>query len=219
MAKRETIELGRAVVEIEERPGYLLVVETGRLTSLADLRVYHGELERIVRQRKVTRALIDARGEVGDAPPDVREAMWDWLLDPARGFEVVAFVLHASVAVTRVNMTALSRGANLRAFESVSEAQRWLARGGRPSSLAPRRPSVSATARTMRPGELEPDGGAQASASRRRPAAAVESAPPRRSAPVPSDTTGRASRASRHYVPRASEEEPGEGSDGSSSVA
>ncbi|MGE3632054.1 MAG: hypothetical protein AB7P00_19255 [Sandaracinaceae bacterium] len=148
-------------MEVEERPGYLFIVETGRLTSVGDVRRYQSEVDRIVKRSSIRRAIIDSRGEVGDAPIEARNAMWDWLVDPARGFEVVAFVLPPGVGVARVNMTALSRGANVRAFDTVTAAQRWLSRGGR-QTLGGKRPSsfppaVSGTAPTQRPPETKSD--------------------------------------------------------------
>ena len=98
-------------MEVEERPGYLFIVESGRMGGIREVQRYQLEVDEIVRQTGIKRALIDARGEVGDAPADVREAMWEWLLDPSRGFEVAAFVLPPGMAVARVNMTALSRTA------------------------------------------------------------------------------------------------------------
>lgn len=148
------------MVEVEERPGYLFIVESGRITGMTDVRRYQSEVDRIVRSSGLRRALIDARGEVGEPAPEVRQAMWDWLLDAERSFDVVAFVLPEGMVTARVNMTALSRGANLRAFETMSAAQRWLARGGRTTVADMRPPSsqppsteegVSGTAKTVPP--------------------------------------------------------------------
>lgn len=158
MGKKKTIELDRALIEIEERQGYLFVVESGRLSGMRDVRRYHSEVDQMIRATGITKGLIDARGEVGDGDPDQRDAMWEWLLDPSRSFEVTAFVLPAGMAVARVNMTALAKGANLRAFETVSAAQRWLARGGRPTagfrSSSQNVPGASSTIRppSERPG-------------------------------------------------------------------
>lgn len=128
---RESIEFPHAFIEVEVRAGYLLVIETGALTSLLDVQRYCQAMDRIIGRTKIVRAIIDARGEVGDPPEPVRDAMWQWLTEEGRGFDVVAFVLPTEMAVARVNMTALAKGARLRAFESVMDAQRWLLRGPR----------------------------------------------------------------------------------------
>lgn len=136
MPLRQTLELPQASIEIEERPGYLFVVEKGQLRDLGEVRRYTLEMETIIAATGIDRAIIDARGEIGSPPQDVRDAMWDWLSAPQRGFALIAFVLPSEMAVARVNMTALSRRAPVRAFESVQTAQRWLMRGPRASSIA-----------------------------------------------------------------------------------
>lgn len=142
MSKREIISLPAAQVEIEPRDGYLFVVESGQLRNMAELRRYTDAMDDAVRRTGLTTAVIDARGEIGDPPQSVRDAMWAWLMDPGRGFSVIAFVLPSEMAVARVNMTALSQQVSVRAFDSVFAAQRWLRRGPRFSTqAATRRPS------------------------------------------------------------------------------
>jgi hypothetical protein len=133
---RVVIELPAGRVEIESRPGYLYVIESGELRSLAELRKYTRELERLIEQTRIKRAVIDAREERGDPPPEVVKAMWEWLLTPEHGFEAVAFVLSNEMAVARVNMTALAQKAPIRAFDNVHQAQRWLTRSGK-STMPP----------------------------------------------------------------------------------
>jgi hypothetical protein len=134
MALRQVIELANGAVEVEERNGYLFVVETGQLRSVREVAAYAKAMQAVITQSGISRALIDARAEVGDPPIEVRNAMWEWLASPDRGFTMVAFVLPSEMAVARVNMTALSRKASVRAFDSVQQATRWLARSTRPGS-------------------------------------------------------------------------------------
>jgi len=128
MSSREVIELPHASIEVEARPGYLFIIETGSLESMSELRRYTARLDAIAERLERDKALIDARGEVGDPTPEIRQAMWSWLTGADRTFERVAFVLPTEMAVARVNMTALSRKASLRAFDAVHAAQRWLLR-------------------------------------------------------------------------------------------
>lgn len=164
MALRHVIELPQASIEVEGRTGYLFVVETGQLRSVREVEIYAREMEALIARSGVDKAVIDARGEIGDPPPEVREAMWEWLVAPDRGFTTIAFVLPSEMAVARVNMTALSRRVAIRAFDSVQQAQRWLMRGTRPtlsasdvpssrtpSSHPPARRSHEALAPTERP--------------------------------------------------------------------
>ncbi len=155
--RRHTIELAQAQVEVEERAGYLFIVESGQLRTLRELHAYTSAVSAVVTESGIDRAIIDARGEVGDPPPEVRAAMWEWLSSPDQGFKLVAFILPTEMAVARVNMTALSRRAPVRAFHSVQEAQRWLTRGPRASSLL----AMPADRPSSRPPPLDgPDGNA-----------------------------------------------------------
>ena len=134
MGVREVIELSDAYIEVEARPGYLFVVESGQLTRLGELRRYTARLDAVARRLGRDRALIDARGELGEPPQAVRQAMWAWLCSEDRPIRSFAFVLPSEMAVARVNMTALACKAKLRAFDSVQAAQRWLLRDPRLSS-------------------------------------------------------------------------------------
>ena len=138
---REVIQLPHARVEVEQQEGLLFIVETGQIKSLPEVARYIAAMDDIVRRTGTDRAVIDARGEIGDPPAAVREVMWSWILDPGRGFSILAFVLPTEMAIARVNMTALSQGAKVRAFDSVFAAQRWIARGPRFSTAAFRPPS------------------------------------------------------------------------------
>jgi hypothetical protein len=128
------IQLARAVIEVEKRNGYLFLVETGQLGSVREVLAYANAMQEVIAKSGIDRAVIDARGEEGDPPPEVRAAMWEWLAAPDRGFAKVAFVLSSEMAVARVNMTALSRKAPVRAFDSVHAATRWLTRETRSGS-------------------------------------------------------------------------------------
>ena len=59
MFSRETIELPNALIEVEARSGYLFVIETGSLTSLADVRRYCSTMERIIGKTEFDRAIMD----------------------------------------------------------------------------------------------------------------------------------------------------------------
>jgi hypothetical protein len=134
----EVLELRNARIQVEERPGYLYLIESGTLKSVQEVAEYAAALEAIIQRTGIARAIIDARDEMGsEAVPDVvRNAMWDWLAAHDRGFQMVAFILPSEMAVARVNMTALARRALVRAFDSVQQAQRWLTRGPRQSSMS-----------------------------------------------------------------------------------
>lgn len=137
MALRHVIEFSNARIEVEERKGYLLVVESGQLRTTAEVARYARAMQSVVTRSGIDRAIIDARGEVGDPPAEVREAMWTWLSTPDRGFSKVAFVLPSEMAIARVNMTALSKRAPLRAFDTVQQATRWLTRSTRSTMTLP----------------------------------------------------------------------------------
>lgn len=185
MALRRTIELAHAQIEVEERSGYLFVVETGQLRNLRELQAYTTAMDEIVAKSGVDKAIIDARGEVGDPPAEVRTAMWDWLSAHDRGFTLVAFILPSEMAVARVNMTSLSKRAPVRAFQSVQEAQRWLTRGPRASSVMGLMPPEGTSDRSSsRPPPKERVGAALAPTERPPPSDAPAAIPPAPRMPV-----------------------------------
>lgn len=154
MAGREIIELPHAFIEVEARADSLFVVESGRLTSLNDLDRYTRCIDAMIERTGIKRAVIDARGQLGESPEDVAEATWGWHLSETRGFEMAAIVLASEMAVARINMTALSMRANVRGFEGIQPAQRWLSRGPRFSTqakLSPAIPTAQQRHSTLRP--------------------------------------------------------------------
>ena len=152
---KETIELPEAIVEVEDHDAFLFLRERGRLRDIGDVEKYTRELARIKALTGRRRAVVDAREERDESTSEIREAMWKWLCDPTQGFEMVAFVLSSEMAVARVNMTALSRGVDVRAFDTLFAAQRWLVRGKRRSTaanmLAARRESTAPPPSSDRP--------------------------------------------------------------------
>jgi hypothetical protein len=122
----ETIQLPHGSIQVEERPGYLLLVEQGTLRSVAAVEQYAAALEQLVQRTGLRRVLIDSRGTEPVGRDDgVREALWKWLLS-GRAFDQMAFVLSSELQVTSVNMVALSERAAIRGFSAVHEAHRWL---------------------------------------------------------------------------------------------
>jgi hypothetical protein len=132
MPFRQVIELTHASIEVEERNGYLFIVEKGWVRSIEEVHAYTRAMEDVIAKTGIDRAMIDARDD-GEPPPEVRKAMWDWL-GSDRGFAAVAFVIGSEMGVARVNMTALSRKMAARAFDNVQQATRWLTRSARPGS-------------------------------------------------------------------------------------
>lgn len=174
----ETIELPHGRVEIDERPGYLYVVEQGTLLSVSEVEKYTNVIERAVLRTGLRRVLIDSRGTEPVGRDDgVREALWKWLLS-GRAFEQMAFVLSSELQATSVNMVALSERAPIRAFATVHEAHRWLA--GRARTLSQALTSQGMPAATFTPPSARPD------ATRRTPPPPRASdRPPPRSEPTP----------------------------------
>jgi hypothetical protein len=121
-----TIELAHARLDVEERPGYLFVVEQGSLRSVEEVAEYAAALEMFSARTTLRRAMIDGRGnDVVEPAADVSDALWRWLVS-GRAFDQVAFVLGTEMQVVRVNMLARSQRAGVCAFGAVHEAHRWL---------------------------------------------------------------------------------------------
>lgn len=168
----ETLELGRATVDVEARAGYLYMVEHGLVVTVPEVRAYTRAMERLVERHGIRLALIDARGTEGTEPaPGARDAMWEWLVSGA-GFRQVAFVISNEMTVARVNMLALSARANVRAFSNVPEASRWLTGRVRSASSA-----YLATSSSVPPGSTIPPSGERRTSSTFPPATPASDAP------------------------------------------
>jgi hypothetical protein len=124
---RETVHLKSSRFDVDERDGYLHIVAIGILSSLEQVAECNAAFSRLMSERGTRRALLDARGQQGEPPPEVRAAVWDWFKSD-RAFETVAYVVPESegMKAARINMTAVALGMNLRAFVSVIEAHRFL---------------------------------------------------------------------------------------------
>lgn len=150
MSDREVISFPEALVEVEVRSRHLFVVERGHLRDLSDVRRYTDALNAIVLRTGIDHAVVDARGDVAERPFEVRDAMWRWLTDPDGGLSVVAFVVASERTMGRIDMMAQARGARVRAFETVTEAERWL-------SAKPRRISDQRVRSSSQRPAVDPD--------------------------------------------------------------
>lgn len=152
----QTVELPHARIRIEHRPSYLYMVEQGTLVTLEELREYTDAMQSLVERSGLRRALIDGRASTPIEAKPVREAFWRWLTT-GRTFEQVAFVLDDEMQVARVNMTALSHRAAIKAFVLMGEAHRWLTGRGRTgasqafAAVTPTPPGLAAERRTQTP--------------------------------------------------------------------
>jgi hypothetical protein len=80
--------------------------------------------------------VIDARVDPTKTDPAAREAFWSWL--GKSPFERVGIVRDDEMLATELNMMALSRRMQVRAFTSLAEAKSWaLEPGSRLSTLPP----------------------------------------------------------------------------------
>jgi hypothetical protein len=161
---RHVLTLKNGRMEGDERDGYLFIVASGVLEDLEDVAASNAFLERLMEERGTKRGLIDARLQSDEPTPEVRAAVWDWLKSE-RAFAVLGYLVPetATMKVSRVNMTAVSFGLNVRAFVSVVDAHRFVVPKKRSSTLMPavKPPSSfppaieSETPRSLR-GEREP---------------------------------------------------------------
>lgn len=133
-----SIELLNGSATMTPRADYLLVVEHGTLATSGEATRYTSELEQAAERFLMKRLLVDARSETTevDAKGDARSAMWRWIRTQ-RVFEMIGFILVDEMTIARVNMTALSERLPVRAFASVSDGHRWLAKVRRSSTGMP----------------------------------------------------------------------------------
>jgi hypothetical protein len=130
------LELEDGAIEIQRMTDYLLVVERGRLSSVSDVSHYARACEKERDGHGVQAMVIDARVDPTKTDPAAREAFWQWLAKSP--FERVGIVRDDEMLATELNMKALSRRMQVRAFTSLSEAKSWaLEPGSRLSTLPP----------------------------------------------------------------------------------
>lgn len=89
----------------------------------AELREVISTLERALRRSRRRKILFDSR-DSDVTPPDIQSLFWEWL-EGAKLQKIATLVTSKNLAVS-VRMTGVSRGVNLRAFDSESAATRWL---------------------------------------------------------------------------------------------
>ncbi len=170
---KERIALPAGEVIVENHETFLLIYESGTLRHRQDREHYTQHLERVMRETGIRKAVIDARAEKDSMNQELRDLMWAWMTHPTHGFTSVALVLPSEMAVARVNMTSLARGANIRAFDTLFAAQRWLVRGRRSSTSSfrssspppPPNASVLESGERRRTSSLPPDDAGRAGSS------------------------------------------------------
>lgn len=127
------MRVGGLELVVDERPGYLFVIEEGSIGTGTER--YLAALERLGMQSGRQRLLIDARARLDPLEDDV---VWAWFGRQSR-FAKLAFVFEDELTVAECNMKALAQGLPVRCFNQVQLAQRWLFRERRrsTSSLPP----------------------------------------------------------------------------------
>lgn len=110
-------------ISVEARPGYVSVVGHGTVATLVDADRMQQQIDAALRKRlRPTFALFDQRAlELPDQA--VRDIVWDHLISQ---FDRCALVVATEMLGVQANMTALLKGARLRAFNSKVMAARWL---------------------------------------------------------------------------------------------
>ncbi len=117
------LDLEDGTVEIQRMSHYLLVVERGRLASKSDVTRYARACERERDGHGVQAMVIDARVDPTKTDPAAREAFWEWLGQAP--FVRVGIVQDDEMLATELNMMALSRRMQVRAFTSLTKAKSW----------------------------------------------------------------------------------------------
>lgn len=119
------------LVEVEGRPG---LVVARQLRPPDDADEAHGMIDAIehaCRRHATGKVILDARGSVGEWPEHARDALFARLAAPDRALLQLAFVLTDEMRITRLDMTAVARRADARAFSSPTTAKQWLQRPAR----------------------------------------------------------------------------------------
>lgn len=115
-------------VDWAREDGYLRVVEAGNPQTPEEMAQYFAAMERARIAMRLDAVLITAQAS-GPSPTSphwkaIREARWKALAETTA--RRIAVLVDEELAVTRVQMTALSVRAPVRAFTSEADAVRWL---------------------------------------------------------------------------------------------
>src|SRR5438128_2604879 len=105
----------------------MLVWQRGAPSSLEALHAFQQDLDRARTSVGIHRALFDNR-QTTVTPDELRDDMLAWVCETGR-FDAVAVVLQSDMLAVRLNMDAIAHRVRMRAFDSVSAAQRWLVDG------------------------------------------------------------------------------------------
>ena len=111
--------------QIEMRPAYLLVRQSGTLSHRRQVLEFQRAVESSAVSSDRDRVLFDNRETLPPAE-ELRKLMFDWATKSR--FERVALVVSADLKVIRANMDSIGRARRLRAFSDVESASRWLRR-------------------------------------------------------------------------------------------
>ena len=128
------MRIGPLHATVEVLSDHLYVRELVDPETPAQMVEYLHDVERIAREAAVPKVIFDARAEndVHVAHPDVLDARWEYFRTGDH-FRYVAVVLPSAMAVARVNMTAVARGAKsrIRGFEAADDARLWIVSAGK----------------------------------------------------------------------------------------
>jgi hypothetical protein len=109
---------------IEVRGDHVWVHQEGALATVADARAMQAEIAAASAKTGADIVVFDNRATTEHAE-DVREAMFEFVSKHSP-FRKVALLLESELLAVRVNMTALSRHAMVRAFGTAEDALAWL---------------------------------------------------------------------------------------------
>ena len=142
----EAIDEGGTLVQIERRADHLHAVAMGRVTSLSQLERCRRRVDRFAQASELDRALLDARGLVGEVEHDAADRFWGWLTEPERVVRRWALVLPRATEVAELNARAAAERASVRAFSTVQIARCWLLRDARQTATTASQPVAESEA-------------------------------------------------------------------------
>lgn len=119
--------LNSALIEVEERKGYLYVRVHGEISTVAEVERAVDYVRARMDQVGTKKLHLDARQLRLPLPDDACHAAWQFI--HGKHYTTLACTLPedgGDLMVTRMNMTGVSSGLPFRAFSNIVEAHRWL---------------------------------------------------------------------------------------------
>ncbi len=111
-------------VRIQVLEGALQVHMGRSAQDMGELDAVRTRTEQMLAEHALAHVLFDV-SKADRSPPEVRDAIWQWL-STSQIFQAVAFVVESEMLAVTINMKGVQTGVTMRAFADPDAARSWL---------------------------------------------------------------------------------------------